>query len=76
MLDTIKKHVIYDQQLDRDNIIEELGDIEFYLSQLRQALCISREETLHHNYVKLSKRYPDQSYTDQHAYDRLDKADN
>jgi len=37
-------HAICEQ--DNENIIEELGDIEFYLEGLRQALNIERNETL------------------------------
>ena len=32
--------------LDRDNLIEELGDMEFYLEQTRQNLGLAREVTL------------------------------
>lgn len=35
-----------DGKLDNENLIEELGDMEFYLQQLRSNLGISREETL------------------------------
>src|SRR6187402_3045874 len=57
ILDTIKKRVIYNQPLDRDNLIEELGDMEFFLQGLRATLDITREETLAHNIAKLSRRY-------------------
>ena len=56
LLDAIKKSVIYRKPLDVDNVIEELGDIEFYLEGLRQGLHITREETLQHNIEKLGKR--------------------
>lgn len=70
--DTIKKFTKYGQVLDRQNIVEELGDIEFYLEALRQTLCVSRSETLEHVVEKLDRRYPD-GYSDQSAKDRLDK---
>lgn len=72
LLDTVKKHVIYKKELDLENVIEELGDIEFYLEQLRQELAISREETLDANITKLRKRYPT-GYSNQLAQERLDK---
>lgn len=74
LLDAIKKAVIYRKVLDRENVIEELGDIEFYLEGLRQTLHITREETIQHNISKLTKRYQD-SYSDQAAQARVDKAD-
>jgi len=72
LLDAIKKSTIYRKELDRENVIEELGDIEFYLQGLRHSLGITREETLEANIVKLGKRYSE-GYSDQAAQDRADK---
>ena len=74
LLDAVKKHVIYQKDLDYDNLIEELGDIEFYLEGFRQLLDITREETLTANIAKLGKRYPGFEYTNQAAQIRADKA--
>ena len=74
LLDAIKKMVIYRKPLDRENVIEELGDIEFYLEGLRQALVIDREETLDANIAKLSVRYQGFQYSNQDAIDRADKS--
>ncbi len=73
LLDAIKKHVVYKKPLDRINVIEELGDIEFYLEALRQGLDISREETLRTNINKLLKRYPSGNYSNLDAIERKDK---
>lgn len=73
LLDAVKKAVIYRKPLDRENVIEELGDLEFYMQGLRAELGITREETLDANITKLSKRYHSLSYTDQHAQQRADK---
>ena len=73
LFDAIKKHVIYRKELDRENIVEELGDLEFYLEVLRQEMQISREETVNHNIAKLSERYHKLQYSDQHAQERADK---
>lgn len=73
LLDAIKKNVIYRKPLDRENVIEELGDLEFYMEGLRQSLGITREETLKANIEKLSKRYEGFRYSDQQAQDRADK---
>lgn len=74
LLDAIKKHVIYGKELDRDNVIEELGDLEFYMEGLRQGLDITREETIGHNMAKLSVRYG-RVYSDLSAQVREDKLD-
>jgi len=74
LLDAVKKAVIYDKILDRDNVIEELGDLEFYMEGVRQLLEISREETLSRNMEKLVVRYHNYQYSDAAAQERKDKA--
>lgn len=77
LLDAIKKAVVYNKQLDVANVIEELGDLEFYMEGLRDALGITREETLASNMRKLLKgRYQSGIYTDKDAQQRADKLDN
>lgn len=75
LLDAIKKAAIYAKPLDRENVIEELGDLEFYMQGLRSALGISREQTLMANLLKLQKRYSSGTYSNQQAQDRADKAE-
>ncbi len=72
LLDAIKKHVIYNKPIDLENVIEELGDLEFYMEGLRQGLGISREETIDANIAKLGVRYA-QGYSDKAAQERADK---
>lgn len=73
LLDAVKKYVVYNKTLDFENVVEELGDLEFYMEGLRQRLNISREETLAYNIKKLSKRYEKGRYSDEQAQARLDK---
>lgn len=73
LLDAIKKNTIYRKPLDKVNVIEELGDLEFYLEMLRQELGLSREECLQANIDKLSKRYDAGKYTNLAAIARADK---
>lgn len=73
LLDAVKKYVIYDKPLDRANVIEELGDLEFYMQGLRAELGITRDETIQANIAKLSKRYHTGAYTDAQAQQRADK---
>ncbi len=72
LLDAIKKHVIYNQPLDRDNVIEELGDLEYYAEGLRQCVGVTREETIARNIAKLTIRYG-KKYSDRAAHERADK---
>ena len=73
LLDAIKKVTIYNKEIDRKNVIEELGDIEFYLAGIRQCLGITRKATLEANVHKFSVRYKDFKYSDKQAQDRADK---
>lgn len=73
LLDQVKRHTIYDKDLDRENVVEELGDIEFFLEGVRQILNITREETLETNIAKLGVRYKDHQYSDEQAQLRKDK---
>lgn len=75
LFDAIKKWTIYGKKPDRVNIVEELGDIEFYMEGLRAALEITREETITSNITKLSERYATMSYSNEQAQERADKKD-
>ena len=70
--DCIKKNIIYRKSLDKENLIEELGDIEFALEGIRSTYAITRDECLQANIDKLTKRYGEK-YSDQSARDRADK---
>lgn len=78
LLDAVKKHVIYNKELDFDNVVEELGDLEFYLEGLRQNLSIIRKHTLDVNIKKLATgekaRYKLGKYSDEQAQARQDKS--
>ena len=70
-------HCIIDpdfHQLTDSELEEELGDVEFYMEGLRQALELTREGCLENNINKLGKRYEGFEYSDKKAQDRADKA--
>jgi NTP pyrophosphatase (non-canonical NTP hydrolase) len=78
LFDAVKKYVIYGKTLDRENIIEELGDLKFFVTRIMQILGITAEEVERHNILKLSTRYKFEKgtmkYSDEAARDRADKA--
>jgi NTP pyrophosphatase (non-canonical NTP hydrolase) len=74
LFDAVKRWVIYEKPLDRANVVEELGDLEFYMQGLRSRLGITREETLQSNVDKLAKRYKAGAFSNQAAQERADKA--
>jgi len=73
LLDAIKKHAVYQKQLDFDNVREEAGDILFYLTGLLNELGLTLNECIEANVEKLSKRYPEKRYTNEAAIARADK---
>lgn len=73
LIDAVKKYVVYNKDIDRENLVEEMGDIEFYMEGLRSSLGITREETITANMVKLGKRYSGGTYSDLDAQVRADK---
>ena len=74
LLDAVKKHVMYNKALDIVNVIEELGDLEFFMEGLRQNLNIKREQTLEANLSKLALRYTNYQYSDEQSQERKDKS--
>lgn len=75
LLDAIKRVAVYNKPIDLENVIEELGDLEFFMEGIRQNLGITREQTLLGNIAKLGKRYSEGKYSDKQAQDRADKAE-
>lgn len=73
LFDAIKKYVIYGKELDFANVVEELGDLEFYMEGLRAALGITREQCIEANIDKLQARYSEGTYSDRAAQVRADK---
>lgn len=75
LLDAVKKATIYRKPLDLENIIEELGDLEFYMERIRQIAGITREQTIAANIAKLGKRYSSGAYSNEQAKTRADKVE-
>lgn len=76
LLDCVKKHVVYNKPLDTDNLIEEMGDLEFYMQGIRNLTEITRTFTLCMNMEKLTGdngRYKEGTYSDKAAQERADK---
>lgn len=54
----IKKHLFHGHALKKDKIIEELGDLLWYMARTAYALNVSLSEVAEGNIAKLNKRYP------------------
>lgn len=56
--DMVKKHVFHGHRQDRDELIKELGDVLWYVSQLAAWMDIELDEVARTNIEKLLARYP------------------
>jgi NTP pyrophosphatase (non-canonical NTP hydrolase) len=73
LIDAYKKHLIYRKDLNREHVVEELGDIEFALARIRQIMGLNRKYVILRNMDKLRKRYTEGVYSDKEAKERKDK---
>jgi NTP pyrophosphatase (non-canonical NTP hydrolase) len=79
LLDAAKKFAVYQKPLDFENVVEELGDTLFYLTAAIQMLNkmgykIDFSDCMRANKVKLYKRFPGFTYSNEAARARADKA--
>lgn len=59
VIDHVKKVCFQGHELDRQHMIEELGDVAWYLAVCCEAIDTTLEEVLQNNIDKLRRRYPD-----------------
>lgn len=59
VLGAIKKSVFTGKPYDRAKLVDEMGDVEFYMEALRQQLDITRDEIVDFNRDKLETRHGD-----------------
>jgi NTP pyrophosphatase (non-canonical NTP hydrolase) len=67
--DQIKKHLMYKREFDRVNVIEECGDLLWYLALILDAVGGTIEDAMIRNVGKLRKRYPEK-FTIERAVER------
>ena len=68
--DAIKKHLVYGKDLDKANLLEEIGDACWGLNLLLDALGFTWKQALEANITKLEKRYPGNTYSQDNAINR------
>lgn len=69
LMDIIKRYFFYDKEPLKVHIIEEIGDVFWYLAILCDALEIDFEMVWKRNIAKLRKRYPEK-FTSKAAINR------
>lgn len=57
--DVAKRALFYKKAIDRTALVEELGDLLWYLALTLDACGITFEEAMERNIAKLEARYPD-----------------
>jgi NTP pyrophosphatase (non-canonical NTP hydrolase) len=58
-LDALKKHIFYGKELDKVNLLEELGDLFWYMAIALDELGSTFEKEQARNIAKLKARYPE-----------------
>ena len=58
VIDIVKKHLHQGHQLNKEDIIKELGDVAWYLAEVAYAIDVDLETVLTKNIEKLKKRFP------------------
>ena len=58
-IDIVKKHLAHGHPLDREHLIEELGDIAWYIAETATALGVELDDVFAGNIAKLKARYPE-----------------
>ena len=70
VVDLCKKHFAYDKPLDVAHLVEELGDLLFYMNGIRALIEVEWEDIIDTNVRKLEARYPDATFKAEHAINR------
>ncbi len=58
--DLIRKYTFQSEKLDHDQLIKEMGDVLWYLSQISEWADIPFDKVAEDNINRLKKRYPSQ----------------
>lgn len=57
-IDIVKKWLAQGHELDRERLVQELGDVAWYLAEAATALDVPLEQIFAGNIAKLKNRYP------------------
>ena len=58
-IDIVKKHLFQGHDLDREKLIDELGDVLWYAAILAESIDTTLDDVMQHNVDKLMRRYPE-----------------
>lgn len=72
VVDIMKKHIYQGKELDITDVIEEVGDVLWYIANFCNVNNITMDECMESNIKKLRKRFPN-GFTIKDANERKDK---
>lgn len=72
VIDIMKKHIYQGKELDITDVIEEVGDVLWYIANFCNVNNITMDECMESNIKKLRKRFPN-GFTVKDANQRKDK---
>ena len=58
-IDVLKKHEFQGHELNTEKLLDELGDVLWYIAQTAVGIGTTLEEVAQHNIAKLRARYPE-----------------
>lgn len=73
LLDNVYRYWNYGKNVDKENILEECGDILYYLQLTLNQLDLNILDAMKNNMKKLQSRYPEGKFTEKAALERADK---
>lgn len=60
VVDIIKKHFGHGKPLDEEHLVEELGDVLWYVNQIANNFGLDIKTIIRYNINKLNRRYPNE----------------
>lgn len=75
IVDIVKKRFAYGKTIDQEHLIEEIGDLLFYVQALCNFIGVPPEIIVKRNMEKLSARFPQGVFSADQAIARADKHD-
>ena len=72
-IDIVKKNLFQGHPLDTDKLIDELGDVLWYVAITADGIGVQLEDIMQHNIDKLRKRYPDGFDVERSVHRETDK---
>lgn len=72
-IDILKKHLYQGHELNREHLVNELGDVTWYLALSADALGYTLEDIFKKNIEKLNDRYPDGWFDAEKSVNRSSK---